>query len=108
MSKDPTYNDLNQKVTEAIFRAEHFFEGSAKAIETFKEVSLLEEAIAKITNPNELDGYVSRRGAVTAAISARDYDRARDLVEVFVKEPCSEPLRLALEALREEVTLAKS
>lgn len=102
MNPDPELRELNKKVTAAIFRAEHLPEGSRDAVVAFREVSHLEEAIARRTNPEHLDGNVSRRGAITAALSAGDWLRALTLVDIFLSEPAPPNLAQALVALRDE------
>ena len=65
-------DDLNVRVTGAILRAERVPAGSTEAEEAFREVGRLEESIASITPPEELEGEIARLGAVTAALSAAD------------------------------------
>jgi hypothetical protein len=78
--------DLNQKVTSAIFRAEHLPPGSWQADAAYEEVSQIEVEIARRTRPDDLEGAIARRGAVTAALSARDWLRAARLAEVYLAE----------------------
>ncbi|MGJ5221026.1 hypothetical protein ACQR16_32920, partial [Bradyrhizobium oligotrophicum] len=79
---------LYPRVTEAIRRAESL-DGldAAAAIGAYLEVSLLEEQIALLLPPGDVEGAIARRGAVRAAISARDFARATELVSKFSQEP---------------------
>ncbi len=90
--------DLNQRVTAAIFRAEGL-ERDAHA--AFAEVSRLEEEIAAICPAGTLEGDVARRGAVTAALSANDPQRAVNLAREYLAGPVaiSGLLELQAEAL---------
>jgi hypothetical protein len=80
-------DDLNQRVTNAIFELE--------AAE--RKVSRLEEEIAGLTAPASAEGRIARRGAVRAAVAGRDEEHARTLVGRFVSEDVG--LRDELEAL---------
>ncbi len=77
-------NDLNERVTEAIFRAERAATDSVEADFLYREVSELEEQLAEITGPDTAEGVVARVGAVTAALDARDWVRASRLAEAFL------------------------
>lgn len=74
-------------VTEAIRRAEILEDlkapGTAAA---YLDVSLLEEKIAEGLPASDPEGAVARRGAVRAALSARDVGRARELTVRFLAE----------------------
>ena len=61
---------LNRRVTNAIIRAESLPPGSRDAWEAFHDVSALEESIATLLPPDDLEGEIARLGAVTAALSA--------------------------------------
>lgn len=82
-----TAEELYPLVTEAIRRAETLEDlhapGTAKA---YLDVSLLEEKIAETLPASDPEGAVARRGAVRAALSAREYGRARELIERFIAE----------------------
>jgi hypothetical protein len=82
-----TAEELYPLVTEAIRRAETLEDlrapGTAQA---YREVSLLEEKIAETLPASDPEGAIARRGAVRAALSAREYGRARELVERFLAE----------------------
>jgi DNA-binding CsgD family transcriptional regulator len=74
-------------VTDAIRRAEVLEELNAPgARDAYLDVSLLEERIARLLPPSNQEGMIARRGAVNAAIAARAYDRARQLVARYAAE----------------------
>lgn len=80
--------DYYPLVSEAIRRAELLEDlGSPGAVPAYLDLSLLEERIAEELPASDPEGGVARRGAVRAAISAREYARARQLVERFLAEP---------------------
>ncbi len=72
-------DELNQQVTSAIFKQQ----------EASREVSRLEEDIAKLTELGSSEGEIARRGAVRAAMVAGDTERARQLAFRYVAE-CGE------------------
>jgi hypothetical protein len=74
---------LNERVTEAILRAERLPAGSAEAMAAFVEVGALEEQIAEITPAKSLEGDLSRLGAVNAALCAGDPARATELMQRY-------------------------
>jgi hypothetical protein len=75
-------DNLNERVSEAIFRAEHAAD-PLEAEAAFREVSGFEEEIARITPAAALQGSLARIGAVTAALRAGDWLRAAQLAECF-------------------------
>lgn len=79
-------DELNHRVTNAIIRAESLSAGSREAWEAFHEVSVLEEAIALLAPPDDIEGEIARLGAVTAALSAGEPLRALQLAERFLSE----------------------
>jgi hypothetical protein len=79
-------DELNRRVTNAIIQAESLPAGSREAREAFHHVSTLEESIAALLPPDDLEGEIARLGAVTAALSARDPLRALQLAEQFLAE----------------------
>lgn len=81
-----TLDELNQRVTNAIIRAESLPAGSRDAWEAFHEVSALEESIAALVLPDDIEGEIARLGAVTAALSAGEPLRALQLAERFLAE----------------------
>ena len=79
-------DELNRRVTNAIIRAESLPAGSRDAWEAFHEVSALEESIATLVPPDDIEGEIARLGAVTAALSAGEPLRALQLTERFLAE----------------------
>ena len=82
-------DDLYERVTEAILRAETLEDQgpSAEMREAYLTVSFLEEEIAEATPPFGLEGVIARRGAVRAALKAGVPMRARDLAEHYLAKP---------------------
>ncbi len=79
-------------VTEAIRRAETLADmGAPGARDAHLEVSLLEEKIAESLPVSDPEGALARRGAVRAAIAARDFGRVRLLSARFLKEAAKSP-----------------
>jgi hypothetical protein len=99
---NPELDSLNLRVTSAIMLAEHLPPDSPEAAAAFREVSHIEEAIARCTDPSDLGGAIARRGAITAALSGHDWSRARNLAERYLAEPLPSDLRVDLVALRDE------
>jgi hypothetical protein len=97
---------LNEQVTAAILRAEQHPPGT-EAATAFREVSRLEEAIARITTPGSLEGGVARRGAVTAALSAGDWLRAMKLANDYLEQAPPLPLEQQLVALIDQAMTAE-
>jgi hypothetical protein len=95
-------DDLNRRVTNAIVRAESLPAGSREAWEAFHEVSALEESIATITPPDDLEGEIARLGAVTAALSAGEPLRALQLAERFLAENLAPEIAEKLRQLAKE------
>jgi hypothetical protein len=93
-------DELNERVTEAILRAEALEDqgASAEMRGAYLTVSFIEEEIAEATPPSGTEGAIARRGAVRAAIKAGVPARARDLAERYLAE--SSPLALAEEIRR--------
>jgi hypothetical protein len=93
-------NTLNVLVTGAIWRAEQLEErGVSSAPLAWAEVSRLEEELAAAVPASQAEGRIARRGAVRAALKARNYARAQALAERYLGEKGS-PQSLR-EALRE-------
>lgn len=75
-----TVEQLYPLVTEAIIRAETLQELKAPgARSAFMDVSMLEAKIADLVPADDPEGLVARHGAVRAAVSAGDFDRAATL-----------------------------
>lgn len=96
----PRLTELNQRVTEAILFAENLQRQSEQA---FAHVSRIEEEIATICKSGTLEGDIARRGAITAALSARDPKRALRLVEQYLRET---PVAIGLVTLHREAIAA--
>ncbi len=80
-------DELNSDVTEAIILAERIpDQESPEAKQAHLRVSDIEFKISKVTEPNSVEGMIARRGSVTAAISARDFPRARLFISAFLRE----------------------
>ena len=74
-------------VTEAIRKAEVYEDiGAPGAMDAHRDVSLLEERVAKLLPASKVEGAIARRGAVRAAVAAHDFDRAQMLVEQYCGE----------------------
>jgi hypothetical protein len=87
VSDDPL-DVLSLLVTEAIFRAECLARaGSADAGSAYAEVSRYEDALAALHPADDVEGAVARAGAVTAALRAGQYDRARALAARYGADP---------------------
>lgn len=100
-----TIDELNRRVSAAIYSAEQL-ERRGQARETASQyagVSVLEEEIARLLGPETNQGAIARRGAVRAALRARDPARALDLADGYLAAS-SVPDRLAAELseLRDE------
>jgi hypothetical protein len=95
---------LNTLVTGAIWRAEQLEEqGVPSAPLAWAEVSSLEEELAKALPASQPEGRIARRGAVRAALKARDFTRAQALTEAYLAEKdATRALRAALRQLLEE------
>lgn len=101
MIRTPEVRELNKKVTAAIFRAEHLPPGLEAEL-AFRDVSMIEEEIARLTSVDSLEGSVARRGAITGALSAGDWLRALGLAEAYLAEPPPATLAEELASLRDE------
>jgi hypothetical protein len=95
-------DELNHRVTNAIVRAESLPAGSRDAWEAFHEVSVLEESIATLVPPDDLEGEIARLGAVTAALSAGEPLRALQLAERFFAESLAPEITEKLRQLVKE------
>ena len=78
---------LQALVSGAIWRAEQLDDsGLETARSAWSEVSKWEEELAKKIPAKAAEGRIARRGAVRAALKAKNVVRAQDLVERFVAE----------------------
>lgn len=84
-------DELNIQVTSAIYQAEHLEDGTAESKNAWLEVSRIEEEIAKITTPIEIEGHIARRGAVSALLEAGETNQARALLTRFISEGNIDP-----------------
>jgi hypothetical protein len=91
-------------VTESIRRAEILEDLRAPGMHTaYSEVSLLEEKIAELLPASDPEGALARRGAVRAALAAREIERAQQLAERFLAESDADAdLQAGLRSLFEE------
>ncbi|TMQ02260.1 MAG: hypothetical protein E6J90_00895 [Deltaproteobacteria bacterium] len=95
-------DELNHRVTNAILRAESLPAGSQEAWEAFHEVSALEESIAALLPPDDLEGEIARLGAVAAALSAGEPLRALQLAERFRSDGLAPEIAEKLRQLAKE------
>lgn len=95
---------LNTLVTSAIWRAEQLEEQGIGSVPlAWAEVSSLEEELAKALPASQPEGRIARRGAVRAALKARDFARAQALAERYLAEKdATRTLRAALRELLAE------
>lgn len=99
---------LNSLVSSAIWRAEQLeAHGIRAALQAWAEVSLLEEQLAKAIPLSESEGRIARRGAVRAALKAREYARSQELAEHYAaEENAPQSLRKELRKILEDETQA--
>ena len=93
-------------VTEAIRRAEALEDLGAPGTRIAQmDVSKLEEEIAKLLPASDPEGALARRGAVRAALAARDFSRARQLAAHYQAEKDTDrQLSSALAGMLEEAS----
>jgi hypothetical protein len=98
---------LNTLVTEAIWRAEELEGLGIHPASAWKEVSKLEEQLAKAFPVSEAQGRIARRGAVDAALKGGDYDRAQALADAYMTDEAALPsLKAALHEILDEADQA--
>jgi hypothetical protein len=97
-------DSLHSLVTSAIWRAEKLEEhGVSSTPMAWAEVASLEEELAAILPVSQPEGRIARRGAVRAALKARDYDHAQALTQRYLAErDTPKSLRLALQEILAE------
>ena len=97
-------DSLHSLVTSAIWRAEQLEEhGVSSAPLAWAEVASLEEELATVLPVSQPEGRIARRGAVRAALKARDYARAQTLTQRYLAdEDAPRSLRTALREILEE------
>lgn len=87
MDTEAAIETLYPRVTAAIMRAEAMEpRDGAEARAAQREVSRLEEEIAGLLPPSDIEGALARRGAVRAALAAGDQDRAETLAGCYARE----------------------
>lgn len=82
-------DELNMQVTEKIDHIE----------KEQRELSLIEEEIAKLTSPRSHEGRIARKGAIRAAMAGRSEACAKELLDRFCREDINNDLRNELRAL---------
>jgi len=98
-----TLDELYERVTGAIVRAERIDEADAVARRrAFLSVSELEEEIAKRLPAGDPEGAVARRGAVRAAVNADEFLRAETLYWSYLDEGVPDELKRELTELMED------
>ena len=83
MDADALYPLLDEKIRLAETLADLRAPG---ALQAFADVSRLEEKVAELFPPTDTEGAIARRGAVRAAIAAREFIRADALAKRFSSE----------------------
>jgi hypothetical protein len=93
--------ELYPLVSEAIRRAETLEDlGAPGTCSAYQDVSLLEEKVAEILPASDPEGALARRGAVRAALAAKELARAQQLAERFLAEAGGDAAELRAELLR--------
>lgn len=100
-----TIDQIYPMLTEAILRAETYEDlGLPNVRWAYQQVSQLEEKVAELLPASNSQGALARRGAVRAALSAKDLPRAQQLAARFLaetglgEESCAEIRRIVREA----------
>jgi len=102
-----TLDDLNQRVTAAILAAERAKNGVAQEA-AYREVSLIEEEIAALTNVADIEGVAARLGSITAALQAGMPLRAKMLLDRYRGEAFPERARQKLSELEVDAACTAS
>jgi hypothetical protein len=99
---------LNTLVTDAVWRAQELDAlGIQPTSMAWREVSALEEQLAKAFPASELEGQIARRGAVRAALKAGDSARAQLLFDSYLTDPAAPSfLKAELQEILEEADQA--
>ena len=82
-------DELNSRVTQAIWDAEHLEEQSSSYRSAWLNVSRIEDELAMCSSLSSAERYIARQGAVSAALKAGEYNRAQELVQKY--QPTSSP-----------------
>jgi predicted alpha-1,6-mannanase (GH76 family) len=90
-------DELYAEVTEAILESEDSRSSADQRRAALRRVSELEERIAALLPPSDLEGEAARRGAIRAAAQAGDSGRVDGLLERYLAdEALPEPVRSTL------------
>jgi hypothetical protein len=100
--------ELNRRVTDAITIAEGLPKDSPESRTAFHEVSLLEEQIATLTQPTDVEGEIARLGAVAAALSANEPRRAVQLGQTYLADGPGDEIKSKLAAMLDDANDAIS
>ena len=103
---DAKLDDLNARVTNAIFRAEDDDRSGRDSRDSWFLVSTVEAEIAAHMPASSVEGDIARIGAITAALSARAPRRAVELANAYLREDLSEEMRVEIDALAREAATA--
>jgi hypothetical protein len=95
-------DELNKRVTEHIFRAEHAEENSDEAMRLYREISVLEYQISMLFPADSLQGALSRIGAVTAALKGNWKLQAMKLASSYLPGAPPDLTKNLLELLGED------
>jgi len=76
-------DDLNSRVTQAIWGAEHLEEQSSSYRPAWLNVSRIEDELAMCPSLSSAERHIARRGAVSAALKAGEHNRAQELVQKY-------------------------
>jgi hypothetical protein len=100
--------ELNRRVTDAITIAEGIPKDSPESWTAFREVSMLEEEIARLTSADDVEGEIARLGAVAAALSANEPLRAVQIGQRYLAEDLAADIKSKLAAMLDEANKAIS
>lgn len=76
-------DDLNSRVIQAIWDAEHLEEQSSSYRPAWLNVSRIEDELAMCPSLSSVERHIARQGAVTAALKAGEHSRAQELVQKY-------------------------
>ncbi len=76
-------DDLNSRVTQAIWDAQHLEEQSSNYKPAWLNVSRIEDELAMCPSLSLEERGIARRGAVSAALRAGEHNRAQELVQKY-------------------------
>ena len=78
--------DLNGRVTSAIFNAERLNPSDSGYKLAWTSVSETESQLAELIPISEIEGLIARRGAITASITSGDMSRSNSLLIKYLSE----------------------